>query len=248
VSKSGRVLSACETSKPISVHPRMIPSAPDRAMLAMMRIGLLGMRRRVADYDPALGFQPYMMIMTVMGFLIALGVLLMSLRHVESPGFPRRLGWLEKLTMWVFLAVVAGNIVQAFASTGPPPYVGQSDPIRFSFNPKHWVWSLDEWKSAAVSLRGRWDIEPPDVTKVSADPASGPLANLSVLTVKQRRQLSLLLLTLRAQRSLWSLLAPRRRACTTTTRTSCGRTLARRTTCSFLMLTHRLRVPLPTAY
>jgi cytochrome c oxidase subunit 1 len=43
--------------------------------LAMMRIGLLGMRRRVADYDPALGFQPYMMVMTVTGFLIALGVL-----------------------------------------------------------------------------------------------------------------------------------------------------------------------------
>ncbi len=42
--------------------------------LAMMRIGLLGMRRRVADYDPSLGFQPYMMIMTIMGFLIALGV------------------------------------------------------------------------------------------------------------------------------------------------------------------------------
>jgi cytochrome c oxidase subunit 1 len=43
--------------------------------LAMMRIGLLGMRRRVADYDPALGFQPYMMVMTVMGFIMALGVL-----------------------------------------------------------------------------------------------------------------------------------------------------------------------------
>jgi disulfide bond formation protein DsbB len=123
--------------------------------------------------------------------IIMLGVLLMSLKHVEPSSFPRRLGLLEKLSMWVFLAVVAGNIVQAFASTGPPPYVGQSDPIRFSFNPKHWVWALDEWRSAAISLRGRWDIEPPDVAKVSADPAAGPLKNLSALTVKQRRQLSL---------------------------------------------------------
>jgi disulfide bond formation protein DsbB len=123
--------------------------------------------------------------------IVMLGVLLMSLKHVEPSSFPRRLGLLEKLAMWVFLAVVAGNIVQAFASTGPPPYVGQSDPIRFSFNPKHWVWALDEWRSAAVSLRGRWDIEPPDVTKVPADPAAGPLKNLSALTVKQRRQLSL---------------------------------------------------------
>ncbi len=41
----------------------------------MMRIGLLGMRRRVADYDPALGFQPIHIVMTIAGFLIALGVL-----------------------------------------------------------------------------------------------------------------------------------------------------------------------------
>ena len=43
--------------------------------LLMMRIGLLGMRRRIADYDPALGFQNYQIIMTIAGFLIALGVL-----------------------------------------------------------------------------------------------------------------------------------------------------------------------------
>ncbi len=41
----------------------------------MMRIGLLGMRRRIADYDPALGFQNYQIVMTIAGFLIALGVL-----------------------------------------------------------------------------------------------------------------------------------------------------------------------------
>jgi cytochrome c oxidase subunit 1 len=41
----------------------------------MMRIGLLGMRRRIADYDPALGFQNYQIVMTITGFLIALGVL-----------------------------------------------------------------------------------------------------------------------------------------------------------------------------
>ena len=43
--------------------------------LLMMRIGLLGMRRRIADYDPALGFQNYQVVMTIAGFLIALGVL-----------------------------------------------------------------------------------------------------------------------------------------------------------------------------
>jgi cytochrome c oxidase subunit I len=44
--------------------------------LEMMRVGLLGMRRRVADYDPALGFQTYHLVMTVVGYLIALSVLI----------------------------------------------------------------------------------------------------------------------------------------------------------------------------
>lgn len=44
--------------------------------LIMMRIGLLGMRRRVADYDPALGFQPYHIVLTICAFLIAISVLI----------------------------------------------------------------------------------------------------------------------------------------------------------------------------
>ena len=44
--------------------------------LDMMRVGLLGMRRRVDDYDPALGFQAYHIVMTISGYLIALGVLI----------------------------------------------------------------------------------------------------------------------------------------------------------------------------
>jgi cytochrome c oxidase subunit 1 len=43
--------------------------------LGMMRIGLLGMRRRIADYDPMLGFDLWHMILTVSAFLIAAGVL-----------------------------------------------------------------------------------------------------------------------------------------------------------------------------
>jgi cytochrome c oxidase subunit 1 len=55
----------------------------------MMRIGLLGMRRRIADYDPALGVTVENKIMTIAGFLIALGILTFlinafwSLRHGE---------------------------------------------------------------------------------------------------------------------------------------------------------------------
>jgi len=56
----------------------------------MMRIGILGMRRRIADYDPSLNVTMDNRIMTVAAFLIALGILVFiinvfwSLRHGEE--------------------------------------------------------------------------------------------------------------------------------------------------------------------
>jgi cytochrome c oxidase subunit 1 len=55
----------------------------------MMMIGLRGMRRRIVDYDPALGFDSAHLIMTIAGFLIGVSVLIFfinffrSLRHGE---------------------------------------------------------------------------------------------------------------------------------------------------------------------
>jgi len=120
--------------------------------------------------------------------IVTMGVLLMLLKELEAA--PRRLRALESVAGVVFLVVIAGNAVQAFASTGPPPYVGQSDPIRFSFKPRHWVWSLEEYSTAPVSLRGRWASEQPDVSVANLDPASGPLAELPVLAVKSRTRIS----------------------------------------------------------
>jgi cytochrome c oxidase subunit 1 len=57
--------------------------------LLMMRVGLLGMRRRVADYDPALGFDNYHLVMTVAAYLIAISILIflynifVSIKHGE---------------------------------------------------------------------------------------------------------------------------------------------------------------------
>lgn len=122
--------------------------------------------------------------------VMTMGVLLMITKESDLSAVPRTLRPLEKLALGVFLVVIAGNMVQAFASTGPPPFMGQGDPIRFSFNPKHWVWSLEEWSSAPVSLRGRWEIEKPEVTTVSADPAAGPLARLPVLAIKEQKRVA----------------------------------------------------------
>jgi cytochrome c oxidase subunit 1 len=52
--------------------------------LLMMRVGLLGMRRRIADYDPALGFTLYHEVMTAAAFLIALSILLFMINFIRS--------------------------------------------------------------------------------------------------------------------------------------------------------------------
>jgi disulfide bond formation protein DsbB len=120
-----------------------------------------------------------------------IGVLLMRLKERDLAGGQRVLRPLESLAMVLFLVVIAANAVQAFCSTGPPPYMGQSDPVRFSFNPRHWVWSLDEYSPAPVSLRGRWAIEKPTVDGLPSGPAAGPLGTLPGLTVTRRLTLSL---------------------------------------------------------
>lgn len=126
--------------------------------------------------------------------VLAMGALLLLVRPTHLASDVRALNGLERITGWAFVVVVAGNIVQAFASTGPPPFMGQSDPIRFTFNPRYWHWSLEEWRPPIkVALRGRWAIQKPDVTTAVADPAIGPLGTLPVLAVRERRLLGLTL-------------------------------------------------------
>jgi cytochrome c oxidase subunit 1 len=50
----------------------------------MMRIGLLGMRRRIVDYDPALNFDSTHLVLTIAGFLIALSVLIFIYNFFNS--------------------------------------------------------------------------------------------------------------------------------------------------------------------
>lgn len=124
--------------------------------------------------------------------VLAMGALLLLVRPTHLALEVRTLNLLERITGWAFVVVVAGNVVQAFASTGPPPFMGQSDPIRFSFNPRYWHWSVEEWRPPLkVRLRGRWAIDKPDVAAAVADPASGPLGTLPVVAVKERRPLGL---------------------------------------------------------
>ena len=83
--------------------------------------------------------------------LVLMGALLLLIEEGEVRSERRDLSGLATAAMVVFLLSVAGNVVQAFAATGPPPFMGQGDPVRFSFNPTHWVWSLARVTSSTIS-------------------------------------------------------------------------------------------------
>jgi cytochrome c oxidase subunit 1 len=49
-----------------------------------MFIGLLGMRRRIADYDPTLGFEPTQLMVTIAGFIIGISMLIFVYNLITS--------------------------------------------------------------------------------------------------------------------------------------------------------------------
>jgi disulfide bond formation protein DsbB len=120
--------------------------------------------------------------------LLVLAALLLLLREDTVERGTRPLGRVGGFALGLFLVVVGANAVQAFVSTGPPPFIGQSDPVRFSWNPSRWVWMKPERIFGPVSLRGAWDVPRPGpaLLEVDADPAAGPLTGLPVLPVLGR--------------------------------------------------------------
>jgi disulfide bond formation protein DsbB len=122
--------------------------------------------------------------------LVVLAVLLILLREDSVERGVREAGRLGRFAMGLFMVVVAANALQAFATTGPPPFMGQADPLRFSWNPSHWVWLADDELHGPISLRGSWTIPVPDPASVEAetDPALGPLADLPELPIQSWEQ------------------------------------------------------------
>ena len=114
--------------------------------------------------------------------LAVIGVLLLLLREGAVATGVRELGRVGRVAMGLFLAAVGANAAQAFVSTGPPPFIGQADPIRLSLDPRRWVWMSEELEGR-ISLRGSWTIPKPDPGAVDPDPAHGPLADLPSLPV-----------------------------------------------------------------
>lgn len=140
---------------------------------------------------PILGLHTYTWSFVVHAAVIVVaGALLLALREVSSDGAPRPLSRLGTFAMGLFGVVILANAAQAFVSTGPPPFIGQADPVRFSLNPAHWVWGGHEELEGRISLRGMWTIPQPDPAGVDADPANGPLAATGALTPMGERRIA----------------------------------------------------------
>jgi disulfide bond formation protein DsbB len=115
--------------------------------------------------------------------LLAAGTLLLLLRGPLAAKWGPEPGRAGRFAMGMLVVMAGANAVQAFVSTGPPPYIGQSDPVRLSLDPRQWVWSMDAL-NGPVSWRGSWTIPQPNPSAADPDPANGPLEALPVLPIR----------------------------------------------------------------
>lgn len=113
-----------------------------------------------------LGIHTYVWIMIIFLCILVAGALFLIYCGEKGLEKPRPWDRFNKITSIVFLTVIGFNIVQAVTQVGPPPYLGQGDPYRMTFNPKHIVWSLDEWPKSfsSFSLGDFFHIKRPDFT------------------------------------------------------------------------------------
>ncbi|BCX80079.1 disulfide bond formation protein B [Campylobacter sp. 19-13652] len=103
------------------------------------------------------------------------------------------------LAFWVFFVVVSSNAIQAFVSTGPPPFWGQGDPVRFSFNPKYIIWSSESWDGFKVvqSFFGKrrtisepdYPLTPASNFSFSQDAAGAPLELTQSLSIAGKKSI-----------------------------------------------------------
>lgn len=131
---------------------------------------------------PILGLHTYVWSRAIHWIVLAVIGVVLLLRDDQVVAAVPQPGRTARFAMGLFVVVVGANAVQAFVTTGPPPFIGQADPVRFSLNPRHWVWSLEETKGA-ISWRGSWTIPEPELAGLDPDPARGPLAGLPSLPI-----------------------------------------------------------------
>ena len=101
--------------------------------LGMMRIGLQGMRRRIADYDPALGIDATQLLVTLAGLIIGWSVLIMVYNLVSSAQKGRAAGtnpWRSRSPEWQIPSPVPEfNYDVPFEVVGDPYDYGLADSV-----------------------------------------------------------------------------------------------------------------------
>ncbi len=92
--------------------------------LGQMRIGLLGMRRRIADYDPNMGFQLPNLVITLAGVAVAISVLILFINLYRSARFGKVAAgniWESRSLEWQIPSPTpAHNFEGAVVITGEP--------------------------------------------------------------------------------------------------------------------------------
>ncbi|OPA71820.1 dihydroneopterin aldolase [Campylobacter pinnipediorum subsp. caledonicus] len=106
--------------------------------------------------------------------------------------------------MFIIVSVIiASNVFQAFVSTGIPPYHGQGDPVRFTFDKKYIVWDKSGWGSfwKNISFLGKRDVRNPDYAfapaseklgiKFDNNPENAPTKIDETLSIVSQKDLSI---------------------------------------------------------
>ena len=93
--------------------------------LGQIRIGLLGMRRRIADWDPAFGFETSQMVITIAGTVIGISVLIMLYNLITSARrgeIAERNPWRSRSPIWELIPtpIPEESYPQPFEVVGEP--------------------------------------------------------------------------------------------------------------------------------
>jgi cytochrome c oxidase subunit 1 len=108
--------------------------------LGQMQVGLLGMRRRIADYDPTLGIDTSQLLITIAGFVIGISVLIAVANFVYSARRGRVAEtnpWNSRSPEWqIPYPVPAHNYVRPFAVVGEPYDYGLPGSKYIEFEPE----------------------------------------------------------------------------------------------------------------
>ncbi|PAF44959.1 disulfide bond formation protein B [Helicobacter sp. 11S02629-2] len=106
----------------------------------------------------------------------------------------RKLTVMNIIAFWVFFIVIISNIIQAFVASGPPPFIGQGDPVRYSWNPKYTIWSMESWSDMRwpVHFLGKRSVNLPELALKASKEASSsyedsPFVIKDVLKVDSKR-------------------------------------------------------------